>query len=221
MTEFDQIRARVDSLNNVLLELRSKQDSLKSVINLKDTVILNLNNQISSSRQATRDATQLITNLKDTISQQRLTINKLNREVASLDMVRLRYANGRLQLPYDKTKIKEAIELFNGIKDPNLKEECGEILTWLNKYDYYLGTVKSLMISLQNDPNRENKFQFEDWKTTALNEINSNIYNRESQGHQFSIIYLDEIISVAKDRIKKSGSKPSVDFSDLIERLQL
>lgn len=145
---------------------------------------------------------------------------RLRKEVAALDMVRLRYANGRLQLPFNQEKVNEAIELFNGISDLNLRNECSEVLTWLRQYSFYLRDVQELIRSIQSDNRRENKFKFDEWRSSSLNEINQNRYVRDSQGHQFSIIYLDEIISIAKSRLTKA-TKPTVDFSDLVERLQL
>ena len=117
--------------------------------------------------------------------------------------------------------MNEAIELFNGISDDTLKKDCQEILSWLRQYNSYLRDVQDLMQTLQSDKRRENKFEFEKWQSDALNSINRNRYLRDSQGHHFTIIYLDEILTLAKNRITKATNKSTVDLSDLIDRLSL
>ncbi|MBD5292858.1 MAG: hypothetical protein HDS23_06400 [Bacteroides sp.] len=220
MGEYEMVKARIDSLSSVLVSNHTTIDSLNNVLRAQDSVIGRLRGQLKSINDIQQGSDSVIVALKDSLSIQANEIMGLRKEVAALDMVRLRYANGRLQLPFNQEKVNEAIELFNGISDSNLKNECNEVLTWLRQYSFYLRDVQELIWSIQSDNRRENKFKFDEWRTSSLNEINQNSYVRNSQGHQFSIIYLDEIITIAKSRLTKA-TKPTVDFSDLIERLQL
>ena len=219
MGEYEMVKARIDSLSSVLVSNHTTIDSLNNLLRVQDSVINRLRGQLNSVNDLHKGSDSLIAALKDSLSIQANEIIGLRKEVSALDMVRLRYANGRLQLPFNQEKVNEAIELFNGISDLNLKNECNEVLTWLRQYSFYLRDVQELIRSIQSDNRRENKFKFDEWRTSAINEINQNRYIRDSQGHQFSIIYLDEIISIAKSRLTKA-TKPTVDFSDLIERLQ-
>lgn len=220
MAEYEMVKARIDSLSSVLVRNHATIDSLNNILRGQDSVIGRLRGQLNSITDLHQGSDSVIVALKDSLSIQANEIIGLRKEVAALDMVRLRYANGRLQLPFNQEKVNEAIELFNGISDSNLKNECNEVLTWLRQYSFYIRNVQELIRSIQSDNRRENKFKFDEWKSSSLNEINQNKYVRDSQGHQFSIIYLDEIITIAKSRLSKA-TKPAVDFSDLIERLQL
>lgn len=218
MAKYDRMEAQRDSLKFIIGQMQSFNDSLSVSLVAKDSIISNLRRQLTIvSAQMSKDSIELA-DLRDTILIQKVEIARLNEKVASLDMVRLRYANGRLQLPYDDKKVEEAIKLFNSITDEALKEECKDILFWLNHYSYYLRDVRRLMHTLQDDSRRTDKFMFEEWKSDALSTINENAYLRESDDHYFTIIYLDNIISAAKSRIERAGDKPSVDFSDLLER---
>lgn len=220
MSEYEMVKARMDSLSSVIENNQVTIDSINNALRGQDSVIVQLRGQIRSISELHQGSDSIIVALKDSISFQANEIISLRKEVAALDMVRLRYANGRLQLPYNQEKVNEAIELFNGISDVNLKNECSDVLSWLRQYRFYLLDVQELMQSLQSDNRRENKFEFDEWRSSALQSINQNRYIKDSQGHQFSIIYLDEILSIAKGRLTKA-TKPTVDFSDLIERLQL
>ncbi|MBD5356066.1 MAG: hypothetical protein HDR88_03545 [Bacteroides sp.] len=220
MTEYEMTKSKTDSLLLILSNNQVEIDSLNTSLREQNSVIKRLRGQLKDLSSLYQGNDSLILTLKDSLSIQANEIARLKVEVASLDMVRLRYANGRLQLPYNQEKINEAIELFNGISDENLKNECSEILSWLRQYNFYLREVKDLIQSLQSDTRRENKFDFDAWRSYALKSINQNGYVKDSHGHYFTIIFLDEIISIAKNRLTKA-TKPTVDFSDLIDRLQL
>lgn len=220
ISEYEMVKAKMDSLTSVIETNQVTIDSINKTLRERDSEIKRLEGQLRSISELHKSSDSLIVALNDSISFQVKEIRSLRKEVAALDMVRLRYANGRLQLPFNQEKVNEAIELFNGISDENLKKECCEVLSWLRQYSDYLRDVQMLMQSLQSDKGRENKFAFDEWRSSALNRINQNRYTKDSQGHQFSIIYLDEILSTAKGRLTKA-TKPTVDFSDLIERLQL
>lgn len=218
IAEYESMKSRVDSLNSVIRHMTSVADSLSLSLETRDSIISNLRNDLAQVNTQMSSGNSQMRALKDSIQAQQTEISRLNEEVASLDMVRLRYANGRLQLPYDDKKVREAIELFNSIKDESLKEQCQDVLVWLNQYGYYVRDVKSLIQTLQDDPRRNNKFQFDAWKAEALRNISNNSYQRDSKGHQFTIIYLDNILFAAKGRIERADSKSFVDFSDLLER---
>lgn len=220
VSEYEKAKARTDSLSKIIVENQGTIDSLNNVLRVQDSIIVRLKGQLRSISDRHQSSDSLIVVLRDSLTLQTNEILTLKKEVASLDMVRLRYANGRLQLPFNQEKVNEAIELFNGISDENLKNECHEILSWLLQYNLYLQDVQELMQSLQSDNRRENKFEFDAWRASALKRINQNRYLKDSQGHYFTIIYLDEILSIAKGRLTKA-TKPTVDFSDLIERLNL
>lgn len=218
MAEYESMKAHVDSLNSIIGHMTTVTDSLSFSLETRDSIISNLRRELTNVNSQMSSGNSQLRVLKDSIRVQKDEISRLNEEVASLDMVRLRYANGRLQLPYDDKKVREAIELFNSIKDESLKEQCQDVLVWLNQYGYYVRDVKSLIQTLQDDPRRNNKFQFDAWKAEALRNISNNSYQRDSKGHQFTIIYLDNILFAAKGRIERADSKSFVDFSDLLER---
>lgn len=218
MSEYESMKARMDSLNSVIRQITLVNDSLSLSLEVRDSIISNLRGELVHVNTQMSSGNSQVIALKDSIQAQKAEISRLNEEVSSLDMVRLRYANGRLQLPYDDKKVREAIELFNAIQDESLKEQCQDVLAWLNQYGYYMREVKSLIQTLQDDSRRNNKFQFDAWKTEALRNISNNSYLRDSKGHQFTIIYLDNIILAAKGRIERADSKSFVDFSDLLER---
>lgn len=220
MSEYDMGKARMDSLFSVIENNQMTIDSINNVLIEQNFDIERLKGQLRSVSELHQGSDSIIVALKDSISFQANEIISLRKEVAALDMVRLRYANGRLQLPFNQEKVNDAIELFNGITDENLRNECREVLFWLQQYHGYLLDVQDLMQSLQSDNRRTDKFAFDEWRSSALQSINQNRYIKDSQGHQFSIIYLDEILSIAKGRLTKA-TKATVDFSDLIERLQL
>ncbi len=220
MAEYEMAKAKTDSLSFVIVNAQATIDSLNNALRGQDSVILRLNGQLKNISNLHQSSDSVIVALKDSLTLQSTEITSLRKQVAALDMVRLRYANGRLQLPFNQEKVNEAIELFNGISDENLRNECSEVLSWLRQYSFYLRDVQELIQSLQSDNRRENKFEFDEWRSSALKSISQNRYIKDSQGHQFSIIYLDEIISIAKSRLTKA-TKPTVDFSDLVERLQL
>ena len=218
--EYEMTKAKTDSLCNIILENQETIDSLNNVLRVQDSIIVGLKDQLRTVSDRHQGSDSVIVVLRDSLTIQTKEIKNLRNEVASLDMVRLRYANGRLQLPFNQEKVNDAIELFNGISDENLRNECAEILSWLRQYSFYLRDVQELMQSLQSDNRRENKFEFDEWRSSALKSIGQNRYLRDSQGHRFSILYLDEILSMAKSRLTKA-TKPTIDFSDLIERLNL
>jgi uncharacterized coiled-coil protein SlyX len=220
LAEYEIVKAQTDSLSTVIVNNKVTIDSLNNSLREQVSVIEQLKEQLQNATDRNQRADSVIVALNDTLSSKTNELVSLKKEIAALDMVRLRYANGRLQLPYNHEKVNEAIELFNGISDANLRNECSEIVLWLRKYSFYLHDVKELILSLQADNRRENKFAFDEWRSYALKSISQNMYVNDSHGHQFSIIYLDEILSMAKSRISKA-TKPTVDFSDLIDRLQL
>lgn len=219
MAEYKVIEAREDSLKNQLEQLSAQIGMLEKVLVQKNDSIKVLKKQLTASDNKALNRSTLISNLQDTIINQNEELKKLQQELASLDMVRLRYANGRLELPYDNKKIEEAKEIFDGVQDPELKTKYQELIFWLDHYGECLDAVTLLITKLQADPRRDNIFKFEEWKVYALQEINSNEYNRKRKGYQFSIPYLNDILSTAKSRLEKSKDQPNVDFSDLIERL--
>lgn len=221
MAEYKEAEAKTESLNKVIAKNQETIDSLNNILSARDSIIGQLNEQLKTVSDLHHGDESVIVALKDSLAARTNEIMVLKKEAASFDMVRLRYANGRLQLPFDQEKVNEAIELFNGISDETLKNDCQEILSWLRQYNSYLRDVQDLMQTLQSDKRRENKFEFEKWKSDALNSINRNRYLRDSQGHHFTIIYLDEILTLAKNRITKATNKSTVDLSDLIDRLQL
>lgn len=220
VTEYENLKSTTDSLVSVISDSRIANDSLNIKLREQNKIIVNLNKRLTESDNLHNRNDSVIQALQDSISIQANEITRLTKNLASLDMVRLRYANGRLQLPYNKDKVNDAIELFNGITDTNLKTTYEEVLFWLSKYDIYINEVLSLLQSLQSDSNRENKFGFSDWRESALRSIRQNRYIKDRKGHYYTILYLDQIILLAENRLTRA-TKPSVDFSDLIDRLQL
>lgn len=218
--EYEKAKARIASLSSEIESFKAQVDTLNIKLNEKDCKIGQLEQELINKNNLFQSKNSEIAGLKDTLSLKENEITGLKKEVAALDTVRLRYANGRLQLPFNQEKVNQAIELFNGISDLNLRNECSEVLTWLSNYSSYLCDVHELIQSIQSDNHREDKVYFYKWKSSSLHKINRNRYVRDSRGHQFSILYLDEIISIAKKRLTKA-TKPTVDLSDLVERLEL
>lgn len=219
IAEYEHIMEQFDSLNNTVSGQKDLIKTLNNQISLKNDSIAQLSLLLSEKSDDSQNYESTLKNLRDSLEQKDRQVESLVKQLSSLDMVRLRYANGRLQMPYEQKKIKEAIELFDGIQDASLKDQYQEVREWLSQYEMYMRDVNTTLSSLQNDSRRTDKFKFEDWKRYAINEINDNFYVRNSTGHQFTILYLDGIISSAKKRIQTSGSKPSVDFSDLLEQM--
>lgn len=216
LAECNNMQNQIDSLNSFICQMTSVNDSLSVSLVARDSIITNLRIDLTTAKDQLSKERMKLRTLTDSIRILNARIAGLNEKVASLDMVRLRYANGRLQLSYNKEKINEAIELFNAITNESLKEQYKEVLFWLKKYGSYLPSIRELLNTLQNDQ-RNNKFQIDEWKVDALTKLNANAYMRESQGHYFTIYYLDKILSTAKSRIEQAKSK--VDFSDLLEQL--
>lgn len=219
ITEYEHVMEQLDSLNNTVSEQTDLIKALNSQLSLKNDSIAYLSLLLLEKSDVSQNYEVTLKNLRDSLEQKDQQVESLVKQLSSLDMVRLRYANGRLQMPYDSKKIKEAIELFDGIQDTSLKNQYQEVRDWLSQYDMYMRDVNTTLSSLQCDSRRTDKFKFEDWKRFAINEINDNFYVKNSAGHQFTILYLDGIISSAKKRIQTAGSKPSVDFSDLLEQM--
>lgn len=220
ISEYERAKGRTDSLNIVISNYIDTINSLKQILESEKSSIEQFRIQLGDVTNRLRGDESLIITLRDSLRTQTDDVNRLRNEVASLDMVRIRYANGRLQLPFNEEKIRNAIELFDGISDKNLKVEYNEVRKWLTQYSIYLQDIKELVIQLQSDKRRENPFTFDDWRKDALTKISQDRYVINSDGHDFSIYYLDDIISIARMRLKKAQKAP-VDFSDLIERLQL
>ena len=219
VTEYEHIKAKLDSLNNTVAGQKDLIKSLNNQLSLQNDSIAQIHLLLSEKSADSQNHEAALKSLRDSLVQKNRQVESLMKQLSSLDMVRLRYANGRLQMPYDNKKINEAIELFDGIQDTSLKDQYQEVRYWLTQYDMFIRDVNTMLSSLQSDSRRTDKFKFEDWKRYAINEINDNLYVRSSASHQFKILYLDGIISSAKKRIQTAGSKPSVDFSDLLEQM--
>lgn len=219
ITEYEHIMEQLDSLNNTVAGQNDLIKALNNQISLKNDSIAQLYLLLTEKSDDSQNYETTLKNLRDSLEQKNRQIESLMQQLSSLDMVRLRYANGRLQMPYDKQKVREAIDLFDGIKDVGMKEQYHEVREWLSQYDMYANDVLSLLTTLQQDSRRTDKFKFEEWKSYAVNEINQNFYVTSCHNHQFTILYLDGIISTAKKRIQTASSKPSVDFTDLLEQL--
>ncbi|MCH5238145.1 MAG: hypothetical protein J1E95_10175 [Muribaculaceae bacterium] len=216
-SEFNNFKAVEDNLNQRIQILTSQIDSLENIVREKEGTINSLTNQIEIYLEKEKETSILLSNLNDKITNQKNEIETLIKEVSSLDMIRLRYANGRLELPFDKQKIKESIELFNGIQDQSLKEKYYEIPLLLSQYEEYNQLVGNLLSSLEKDE-RNNSIQLDEWKAFALKQLDNNKFSLEDRKHNLHIKYLNAIILTAKDRIEKS-TRHRVDFSDLIQKV--
>lgn len=164
-----------------------------------------------------------ITELSDTVAWLKKEINALKEEQSSFDMVRLRYANGRLSLPYDKEKVTEAIEMFNGITDSKLKETYNEVLISLNEYQTTLPEVKTLVESLSYPGPKPSKFdgdKIEAWKRESKRKITGSNFMQKHTKRDYKINYLYDIVTEAQSRIEKANYEDMPSFTDLIIRLE-
>ena len=221
LAEYEMMKQREDSINR---ESHTQADSIQNlhiILSKRDEDIKTLKDQLILLEERCQLLLRKETQQRDSIHILRERIEGLESDAKSLDRVRVRYANGRLALPYDKDKIRDAIELYDGIADTNIKSANKEVVYWLNAYQENLQNLLTVFQSLQEDKRRTDKFDFEAWVAYAKRENNNSAYSRASKGSDFSIRYLNDIIKLANKRLDNAGKTPSIDFSDLIDRLNL
>ncbi len=217
--EYEQQKATIDSLRTLVANQSTIINALNTQLKVRDDSIAFIYHCFADEVTKGQTNKKAIGLLQDSVAQQNKEIVMLTEQLASLDMVRLRYANGRLQMPYNRQKVQEAIELFDGIQDPELKKRYQVVKTLLNQYESSLNQVKNLISKFQASPERTNKFNLEEWQKMALTEIAQNSYVASRRPGQYSILYLDDIIERAKKRIEVANESFYPDFSDLLEML--
>lgn len=152
-------------------------------------------------------------------------IQNLNKDLAALDLIKVKFANSRLLIPYDSKRWKEAIDVFNSIVSPEEKEKYSAILTQLKLYPGSIDIVKDLISSIQYQGEPLTKFddeQFLNWKNKAIKNIQSNAFYQNQKKSDIKILYLYNIIQEAEQRVNKAqGPLDIPDFSDMIIRLNL
>lgn len=211
--------------------LRNERDSIQKLLNEKVEQIEQL--QTKNNEQA-----EEITVLKTQVAELETTnktlvdsTNNLNTKIESyanmnknFDDLRLRYANGRLQLPYDKESADNAIKLFNEVSDPGKKEKYIDIKTCLNDYPTAKGLVVQTLTTLQGSMEGQSKFTVDKWKAEANSIIEGDSYTnvyKKNYKNNVSIYYLDNILKEAKARVATTKDPKQVSFEDLIIRLQM
>lgn len=223
-----QDNAQLDYFTNKITTLTNQVDSLTKLskawevraTGLRDTVEMQ-KTEIASLRADMAASQESANTLSDSIASLNQQIKDFSKEKAKFDNVRARYANGRLQLPYDKESVDQALILFSEIQDPELKERFKSIPTCLRDYSGAIEKVRATLSSLQNSRQNYNKVTNADWQARALDILNNDAYTRMAGTYEnnVSIYYLDNILKEARARINKSDNPKTVTFEDLIIHL--
>ena len=220
--ENQNYKIKIDSLTNLkeewVIKFEQTENDLNVYKNREEEYLIKLKN-----------SEQDIVQLKNQIKSLNDLINSLQETIKGLDNVKLRYANGRLELPYDQDRIYEAITLFNEISDENLKNNYPEIKFLLNNYEKYNKQLISLIRDFQVEVQNLSDIKFVEWQNNAISRINTTEYAKykKSKPNTYRIKYLDNIITELSYRIKNASKPtigsptPTVLFDDLILRLSI
>ena len=216
MEAYGKLSVEKDSLEKVVKSQTILIDHLKETMANKDSVIASCTAQIKNLNNMDSVAA-------DSIKKLNLQIEAFNKEQPRFDQVRLRYANGRLQLPYNEASVKEALELYEEISDPELKEKYSDITLCLREYPIAKEQVKETIIELEKSKANFNRFQLEEWKKAANVILNNNTYLKGSSKYHngVSIYFLDNILKEAQEKIKRADKLEEVSFKDLNIRIKL
>lgn len=205
----EKSRATADSLSNAL-------DSEKEAHRI--TMQREVDFKLKVADLATRNNT-----LRHSCDSLEKVIGSYKAEAAKFDIVRLRYANGRLMLPYDEKKVAEALEMFEEISDPNTKTTYAEIAMCLKDYKASREEVRVLVETLQANLPKSFKIIDPSFKSDRLRQINNTDYarrtQRSKQNNGYTIIWLDSILEALRTRINIADEKHPADFSDLLYEL--
>ena len=212
MQEYNKLILKTDSLEKNSKTLNESIMALEETVKKKDAVIDSLR--------------LVVTNIQDNDGRQTATISALQAEVESLkknadkfDDISLRYANGRLQLPYDDARVKDAIELFDSIRNPDMKKEFIDIRNYLLKYPEAMQSVDNTLKELNESTKVYNMTKINEWKSVALGYINKNPFYNKKTAKGVSYYFLDDILSEAADRVRSANDPKKITFTDLHYRI--
>ena len=223
---------KIKELENLLKEKDDSIQKLNSELLGKYREIENYKKSMESSvEKPSLDLSEKVAydleiqQLKDSIFHLNFIIDNQKKEIASLDNVKLRYANGRLDFPYNAEKINDAKTMFNSVNEADKKKYHG-LLDALNYYnEAVVEEVRQLIESLPYTGPKLTKFdgdKYAVWKNQTLNKIRSNNFYRKSKNDDFPISYLFNIVVEAEQRINKSkGPEDIPTFEDLIIRVNM
>ena len=212
MQEYNKLILKTDSLEKNSKTLKESIMALEETVKMKDAVIDSLR--------------LVVTNIQDNDGRQTATISTLQAEVESLkknadkfDDISLRYANGRLQLSYNEARVKEAIELFDSIRNPDMKKEFIDIRNYLLKYPEAMQSVDNTLKELNESTKDYNMTKIDEWKRVALGYINKNPFYNKMTAKGVSYYFLDDILNEAAARVRSANDPKKITFTDLHYRI--
>lgn len=214
LDQYANLKIEKDSLVKVVASDESKIKELRDSLRAQSEEIKRLKSDIADTKVIRK-------NLEDSIATLSISAKSIEAERKKFDDVRVRYANGRLALPYDDEGIKAALALFSEINDPEILTEYTDVPTCLRDFKTEMIGVHQLMVDLENSRKGYNQFNNAEWKKIATNLIGNNSYTKRKYLNGVSIYYLDNIIKEARGRVEKAGSAKDVSFQDLIIKLEL
>ena len=217
-------------------DLKNEKDSIVKVLKSKETLISLLNDTI---RQQTSQIENLNTSLaavsakdatlNDSIVSLNDSIKKLISEIAGFeaernrfDDLRVKYANGRLQFPYDKKRADEALKLFSEIQNQDIRQDYVDLPTCFRDFPKAIEYVRATMVELEASREGFTKFSNSKWQDKAKEILNKDTYaNTYAKNYRngVSIYYLDDILAEASARISKTTDPRDISFQDLIIKL--
>ena len=223
------VLAQEASFLDQYVNLKNEKDSIEKVLKSKETLIGLLNDtikqkskEIESLQASLSEVSGRDKNLDDSIKRLSAQLSALMADKERFDDVRLKYANGRLQLPYDKKKADEALKLFNEIGNQEMRTEYIDLPTCFRDYPRAIEMVRATMVELEGSREGFTKFTNEKWQSKAKEILQGDAYTgtyAKNYRNGVSIYYLDDIISEAALRISKSTDPRLISFQDLILKL--
>lgn len=207
---------KADSLSKVAKAWETRATELKDTVSMQKAEIASLKADMAAAQGSANTLTDSIASLNQ-------QIQDFSKEKNKFDNIRFRYANGRLQLPYDKESVDQALIFFNEIQDPELRETYKSIPTCLRDYSISVEDVRKTLNKLQNSPKDYTRYERDVWKEKALDILNDDAYTRRASSYvnNVSIYYLDNILKEAKTRINHCEDPQKISFTDLINHLYL
>lgn len=166
--------------------------------------------------------------LKATIKFLETQLENQNKYLAFADSLKLRISNDCFRFKYDKERVDEAVVYFNQMYSDKLRQSFAPMNELLRGYGMWYAEIKSILNSAQQDYSINTK----KWKSAGMfggmeykpnqkfiKEIKSSYYYSKYYKNNWTIFYLDDLITKAIDRLNQYNEKNDtpLDFTDILK----
>ncbi len=199
--EQDTLKNTVEVVAETPVEV-IKVDSLQHEID-------RLKGLIAQYKQSETSLNGKLYDYEQTIKVQNKKIERLNSYLLFADTIVARLSNDCLRKKYDQNRVNQAMENFEKMYSPELKNKFGRLRFLLNEYGKFTQELNAIFIEAQNDKGLGNPFTGQKQALTYIDKIKNTRYYRDVYSENWTIPYLNNLIDKCFETIKVFNPKES------------